>query len=104
MKINQFAKLTEQEKQWIWLIADRWQRWAADWRKANARDDLVDPDIHLLAMDVAVTHLSKPLNLFQWFLSSDLEFIGDAITIAKNIDRPNACFPVSVRLRFQRDD
>lgn len=100
---NPYESIKPEEWRYIWLIAERWQKWARDWKRANARDDLIDPDTHILAMDVATVHISKPLHLFGLFIADDLAFIADCALIAKNIDRQLMKFPADVKLKFQRD-
>lgn len=64
--------------------------------RKNARLEI---DSMQCAMDIAVAHLSRPLNLSQFLQADDLSFFGDFVTIELNINRLDGTIPSFVHLQ-----
>lgn len=85
----------------IGQCAQRAFEWMWDFKRRSQRDDLIDPDKMLIAMDIALAHLHKNLKLYQWLLSSDFDFVAELVLITKNVDRACGTFPAGVKLAFE---
>ena len=69
-------------------------------QKSATPGAFVDPDPVLILMDICNVHKHSPIKLFAWFLSDDLAFAADYITLAKNVDRACGGLKNGARLRF----
>ncbi|MGV0999689.1 MAG: hypothetical protein ACOYBQ_10215 [Fluviibacter sp.] len=97
-----FDRITPDDMALIQQCAARAVWWMRDFKARHKREDLLDPEPMLIAMDIAAVHLVRPLKLWQWLASNDLDFVGDLVAITKNIDRTCGAFPNGVRLEFQQ--
>lgn len=80
--------------------AQRAHQMLRDFKRENKRDDLVDPDRHLLMMDLSLVSVQRPdFSLHRLLLTSDLDFGFDLFQIAKHINRVDGTFPNDVHLR-----
>lgn len=95
----QFHKLTPEELELIVAIGVRAGAAIRDLMKARKGVD-IEPDPQLIAMDVAVVHLSRPLQLMTFLRANDLDFISEIVTIQTNIQRGCGSLPVFVPLRY----
>jgi hypothetical protein len=63
---------------------------------------LLEPDRIVIAMDVAVAHICRDLDLQALLLSDDLTFVGEIVSIQTNVQRVDGRLPDYVHLRFAR--
>jgi hypothetical protein len=63
---------------------------------------LLEPDRIVIAMDVAVAHICRDLDLHALLLSDDLTFVGEIVSIQTNVQRVDGRLPDYVHLRFAR--
>lgn len=97
-----FERINADDWRLIGECARRAYAWMWDYKLRSKRDDLMDPDLQLIAMDIAVAHLNKNLKLYQWLLSSDFDFIAELVLITKHVDRTCGFFPSAVKLAFEQ--
>lgn len=99
-KGNPFLSLTPDDMQKIHAIANRAQSIAQAWRAKNGKhDQVLEVNAQVSAIDIAVTHLHRKLNLSQFLMLNDLDFIAEYALIQQHINRPLKFFPRHVELR-----
>ena len=96
-----YDRINAEDMRLIGACAQRAFDWMWDFKRRSMRDDLIDPDKMLIAMDISLAHLHKNLKLYQWLLSSDFDFVADLVAITKHVDRACGTFPAGVRLAFE---
>lgn len=73
---------------------------ARDYKRVNKRDDLIDPDRHLLMMDFCLVAIRRSdFSLQRMLMTSDLDFAHDLFQIQRHINRVDGTFPNDVHLR-----
>lgn len=87
----------------IFAIALRAHQCCAEMKARSKRDDLLDPDRHLIAMDYASVHLTRGLRLSEMLQADVFRFVQDFVSITKNIDRKTGTLKSDVHLHFQRE-
>lgn len=81
------------------MIVRRAVRVVRDYRAGNPRDGILEPDPQIIAMDICTVHLTRGLNLNQFFLLPVDLFLMELATIAARVDRTCAFFPADAYLR-----
>ena len=89
-------------------IAERADAIYRDWiakRRLTLKpgETILEPDRMVLAMDIAVAHLSRDLDLSAFLTADDLTFIAEVLSIQTNINRVDGRLPDYVHLRFARE-
>jgi hypothetical protein len=102
-----WQKITPYEYHMIRGIAERADMIYREWlnRKRltlRPNETLVEPDRIVIAMDVAVAHISRGLDLSALLTTDDLSFIAEIVTIQMNVQRVDGRLPDFVHLRFTR--
>lgn len=102
-----WGKITPHEYQLISGIAERADMIFRDWlakRRLTLKpgETLLEPERMVIAMDIAVAHLCRGLDLSAFLTSDDLTFIGEVVTIQTNVQRVDGVLPAYVHLRFER--
>jgi hypothetical protein len=95
-----WGALTLAERMLIAAIAERGASFVAAFKREHPDLTILDPDRHLLEMDVSVVHLRVGLDLVSFLNAPDDYFIQDFVAIQRHINRPLCSFPGGVRLRF----
>lgn len=111
-----FGRITPADRLLIEMIVGRYVPLAKRWHgfqfgelKPGAsmegkrwRDDSIELNPTILAMDLCVTHIRRNLDLRELFQVSDLELQATMAIILQHVNRRLCSFPESVRLRFAR--
>ena len=96
-----FSRIPPPDIALILAIANRASRIANAHRIArDPRDTVVEINTELVAIDIAITHLTRGLKLQEFFNSDDLTFMREYAMIEKFINRGLLSFPVHVALQF----
>lgn len=96
-----FNRLRPTEIALIVAISQRIVRWAMDnSSRLRGKPLAAYVDGMIVNVDLATVHLTRGLDLKRMFEADDLSLISDYTAIAENINRPLACFPAHVKLRF----
>jgi len=66
---------------------------------ATRKNVQLEIDSMQCAMDIAVAHLSRPLDLLRFLRADDLSFFNDFVTIELNINRLDGTLPNFVHLQ-----
>ena len=102
-----WQKITPYEYSMIRGIAERadmiYREWLAK-RRLTLRpgETLLEPDRIVIAMDVAVAHICRGLDLSALLTADDLSFIAEILSIQTNVQRVDGKLPDYVHLRFAR--
>ena len=88
-------------------IAERadaiYREWIARRRLTlKPNETILEPDRVVIAMDIAVAHICRNLDLSAFLVADDLSFIAEVIAIQTNIQRVDGKLPDFVHLRFAR--
>ena len=111
-----FGRITPPDRMLIEMIVSRYLPLAKRWHgfqfgelKPGAsmegkrwRDDAIELNPTVLAMDLCVVHLRRNLDLRALHACSDLELQATMAIILQHVNRRLCSFPESVRLRFAR--
>ena len=99
-----FDHISPQDFQLIQHCANRAQKIVNEYNCARGYGSMhretIDPEALQIAMDIAAVHVYHGIKLWQWYASSDLDFMSDVFLIAKNIDRSCGRLPNGVKLQF----
>ena len=100
-------KVTQYEYTMIRAISERADMIFREWIKRRRLTlepgkTLLEPDRIVIAMDVAVAHICRDLDLSGLLLADHLTFISEIISIQTNVQRVDGRFPDYVHLNFTR--
>jgi hypothetical protein len=65
-------------------------------------ETILEPDRMVIAMDIAVAHICRDLDLSAFLTADDLSFISEVLSIQTNVQRVDGRLPDFVHLRFAR--
>jgi hypothetical protein len=96
-----FGSITPRDMTLILQIANRGSRLSHHYRLTqDKRDAVIEANPEIVAIDIAVVHLTRRLHLQSFLECDDLTFMAEYATIQKNIIRASQFFPRHVALRF----
>lgn len=96
-----FSTINPHDLARIMRIANRAKSLADQHRlTTDKKDNVLEINVELVAIDIAITHLRRKLRLADFEQSDVLSFMAEYVTIQKYIIRPSNFFPLDVALRF----
>lgn len=97
-----FTQISADNMRLIMGCADRAVRVAKAYHEVNGGDsgEVMELQPLAVALDFAIAHIRRGLDVRALFHSGELEFIAEHTAIEKNIDRANFALHESVMLRF----
>lgn len=98
-----FEQLTGADMRLCQLIGNR-ARWLGEQMRArNPLDNLLEVHPDIVAMDVGIVHLRRPLDLKAFLEADNLTFLREYATIQMHINRACKFFPAAVPLTYALD-
>lgn len=98
--VPDFSRINPIDMRYILEIANRGRALSMAYRLTDKKDDVIEANAELIAIDVACVHMARGLNLKAFYESDDLTFMAEYAAIEKNIVRATCFFPGGVALRF----
>ncbi len=96
-----FERLTPPEAALCMELGRRAAKLVREYKRLHRREDLLDPDALLIAMDFALAHLHRTLMLHALQTCSNEDFMSDFVNITIGArTRLDDTFPRGVHLRY----